>query len=153
MIIEKGEIMNFELSRFHEAQKEDYAKALKEIRNGRKLTHWMWYIFPQITGLGRSEIAQYYEIKSLEEAKSYLKDDVLGPRLFEISNSLLDLDTNDPVEIFGNIDAIKLRSSMTLFSYICNEEIFNRVLDKYFDGIKDKVTLRICEKLKKEKSL
>ncbi len=139
--------MNAELNRFIEAHNDDYTRAFREIKNGRKLTHWMWYIFPQITGLGMSEIAQYYEIKSLEEAQAYLNNEVLREHLLEISNELLNLNTSDPIEIFGDVDALKLKSSMTLFSYVSNEEIFNKVIDKYFDGTKDEKTLRICKEL------
>ncbi len=133
------------LDRFIEAHEEDYERALKEIKNGRKLTHWMWYIFPQIKGLGMSETAQYYEIKSLEEAHAYLDNELLKSHLIEISNELLKLNTNDPEEVFGDIDSLKLKSSMTLFSYISDNEIFNKVIDKYFNGDKDLNTIRICE--------
>lgn len=133
------------LNRFIEAHDEDYERALKEIKNGRKLTHWMWYIFPQITGLGMSDTARYYEIKSLDEAKAYLNNNLLYAHLIEISNVLLNLNINDPIEIFGDIDALKLKSSMTLFSYISDNEIFNKVIDKYFNGEKDLTTIRICE--------
>lgn len=137
-----------DLDRFIEAQEEDYEIALSEVRNGRKETHWMWYIFPQITGLGMSDIAMYYEIKSLEEARAYLDNKLLGARLLEISNALLELSTNDPIEVFGDIDALKLKSSMTLFSYVSGNDIFDRVIDKYFQGEKDLNTIRICEELK-----
>ncbi len=133
------------LDRFIEAHEEDYERALKEIKNGRKLTHWMWYIFPQIKGLGMSETAQYYEIKSLEEAHAYLDNELLKSHLIEISNELLKLNTNDPEKVFGDIDSLKLKSSMTLFSYISDNEIFNKVIDKYFNGDKDLNTIRICE--------
>lgn len=133
------------LDRFIEAHEEDYERALKEIKNGRKITHWMWYIFPQIKGLGMSETAQYYEIKNLEEAHAYLDNELLKSHLIEISNELLNLTTNDPEEVFGDIDSLKLKSSMTLFFYISDNEIFNKVIDKYFNGNKDFNTIRICE--------
>lgn len=133
------------LNRFIEAHEEDYERALREIKNGRKLTHWMWYIFPQIKGLGMSETAKYYEIKSLEEAYAYLKNELLKSHLIEISNALLELHTNDPIEVFGNIDSLKLKSSMTLFAYISDDEIFNKVIDKFFNGNKDLNTIKICE--------
>lgn len=133
------------LDRFIEAHDEDYERALREIKNGRKLTHWMWYIFPQITGLGMSDTARYYEIKSLDEAEAYLNNNLLYSHLIEISNVLLNLNTNDPIEIFGDIDALKLKSSMTLFSYISDNQIFNKVIDKYFYGEKDLNTIKICE--------
>lgn len=138
----------YNLDRFIEVHNDDYARALKEVANGRKLTHWMWYIFPQITGLGMSETARYYEIKSLDEARAYLNNELLKSHLIEISNALLELYTNDPVEVFGDVDSLKLKSSMTLFSYISDNEIFNKVIDKYFNGSKDLTTVRICEEMK-----
>ena len=139
---------DYNLDRFIEAHNDDYTRALKEVANGRKLTHWMWYIFPQITGLGMSETAQYYEIKSLDEARAYLNNELLKDHIIEISNALLELDKTDPVEVFGDVDALKLKSSMTLFSYVSDDEIFNKVIDKYFNGSKDLTTVRICEELK-----
>lgn len=136
------------INRFIEAHVESYEQALNEIRNGRKQTHWMWYIFPQITGLGMSSIAKYYEIKSLEEARAYLNNELLGEHLIEISNALLELSTNDSIEVFGGIDSLKLKSSMTLFSYVSGNELFDRVIDKYYQGEKDLNTIRICEGLK-----
>ena len=103
-----------DLNRFIEAQEEGYPRALKEIKNGMKETHWMWYIFPQIIGLGRSSTAEYYAIKDLDEAREYLNDEVLGARLKEISNELLKLETNEPVLVFGKIDSLKLNSSKSL---------------------------------------
>lgn len=136
-----------DLNRFIEAQKEDYSRALEEVKCGMKRTHWMWYIFPQIIGLGRSSTAEYYAIKDLDEARAYLDDEVLGPRLREISSELLKLETNLPVLIFGSIDALKLNSSMTLFNYVSDDDIFQRVIDKYYDGKKDELTLEILEKM------
>lgn len=139
---------DFNLDRFIEAHNDDYNRALNEVKTGRKLTHWMWYIFPQITGLGMSETAQYYEIKSLDEARAYLNNELLRSHLIEISSVLLELYTNDPVEVFGDVDALKLKSSMTLFSYVSDNEIFNKVIDKFFNGSKDSTTIRICEEMK-----
>lgn len=139
--------MNFKLERFIDAHNVDYTRALEEVKNGRKLNHWMWYIFPQITGLGMSETAQYYEIKSLEEARTYMDDDILGTHLIEITNVLLELNTNNPIEIFGDIDSLKLKSSMTLFDYVSNNEIFNKVIDKYFSELKDQTTIKICKEM------
>lgn len=139
---------DYNLARFIEAHDDDYSRALKEVANGRKLTHWMWYIFPQITGLGMSETAQYYEIKSLDEARAYLNNELLKDHIIEISNALLELDKTDLVEVFGDVDALKLKSSMTLFSYVSDDEIFNKVIDKYFNGSKDLTTVRICEEMK-----
>lgn len=114
-----------DLNRYLDAQKYNYEQALKEIQNGKKESHWMWYIFPQITGLGQSDMAKYYEIKSLTEAKEYLNNEILKARLINMCQSLLNLKVNNPVEIFGPIDALKLKSSMTLFSYISDNDIFN----------------------------
>ena len=139
---------DYNLDRFIDAHNDDYTRALNEVKSGRKLTHWMWYIFPQIAGLGMSETTQYYEIKSLDEARAYLNNELLKSHLIEISNALLELYTNDPVEVFGDVDALKLKSSMTLFSYVSDDEIFNKVIDKYFNGSKDLTTIRICEEMK-----
>lgn len=139
---------DYDLERFIEAHNDDYNRALNEVKSGRKLTHWMWYIFPQIAGLGMSETAKYYEIKSLDEARAYLNNELLKDHIIEISNALLELDKTDPVEVFGDVDALKLKSSMTLFSYVSDDEIFNKVIDKYFNGSKDLTTVRICEEMK-----
>ena len=139
---------DYDLDRFIEAHNDDYNRALNEVKSGRKLTHWMWYIFPQIAGLGMSETAKYYEIKSLDEARAYLNNELLKDHIIEISNALLELDKTDPVEVFGDVDALKLKSSMTLFSYVSDDEIFNKVIDKYFNGSKDLTTVRICEEMK-----
>ena len=103
-----------QLSRFHEAQASTYNRALKEIQNGKKQSHWMWFVFPQLEGLGHSSMSNLYGIQDLAEAKEYLRDEIFGERLNEISQALLDLNSNDAAEIFGYIDAIKLKSSMTL---------------------------------------
>ena len=139
---------DYNLDRFIDAHNDDYTRALNEVKSGRKLTHWMWYIFPQIAGLGMSETAKYYEIKSLDEARAYLNNELLKDHIIEISNALLELDKTDPVEVFGDVDALKLKSSMTLFSYVSDDEIFNKVIDKYFNGSKDLTTVRICEEMK-----
>jgi len=130
--------MASDLSRFLKAQEHDYEQALREIRSGRKRTHWMWYIFPQIQGLGFSSTAQYYAIRDIEEAKDYLAHPVLGARLKEISSALLDLEGLSASEIFGYPDDLKLRSCMTLFRMAdLNEPIFLEVLEKYYDGEPD----------------
>lgn len=136
-----------DLNRYLKAQKYDYEQALKEIQNGKKESHWMWYIFPQITGLGQSDMAKYYEIKSLTEAKEYLNNEILKARLINMCQSLLNLKTNNPIEIFGPIDALKLKSSMTLFSYISEDEIFNQVLEKFYNNEHDLNTIDICKRL------
>ena len=132
------------LDRFLDAQRGDYAAALAEVRRGRKTSHWMWYIFPQIAGLGQSSTARYYSIRDLEEAREYYAHPVLGQRLREISGALLDLRGSDPVAVFGGIDSMKLKSSMTLFAMAAPDDpIFQQVLDKYYGGEQDALTLRI----------
>ena len=120
------------LERFLEAQKDTYYTALAEIKAGYKETHWMWWIFPQYKGLGYSSISQFYAIQSREEARAYWQHPILGGRLRECMEALLDLKTNDAVEIFGPIDAQKLKSSMTLFYYHGGVELCGKVLDKFF---------------------
>ena len=137
--------MAYDLSRFHKAQQGSYETALAEIRSGRKCSHWIWYIFPQIQGLGFSSTAQYYAIENLEEAKAYLADPVLRERLLEISNALLALDSCDPSEVMGYPDDLKLRSSMTLFSLAEPEcTVFRDVLDRFYDGREDSRTIALC---------
>lgn len=109
---------NFDVFRFIEAHRLSYQSALTEIRSGRKISHWMWYIFPQIQGLCRSSISQYYAIQSLSEAAAFLKDPYLGNNLVETCQLLLSLKTNNATEVFGRPDHIKLKSSMTLFSLV-----------------------------------
>ena len=138
--------MSYDFSKFLDAQDDDYARALKEIKAGRKTSHWIWYIFPQLKDLGRSRTAQYYGIEDLDEARAYLENEILASRLKEISQALLDLPDTDAQKVMGsNVDAIKLRSSMTLFNLAeptC--EIFQKVLDKYFDGQRDENTVALC---------
>ena len=132
------------LDRFLDAQRGDYAAALAEVRRGRKTSHWMWYIFPQIAGLGQSSTARYYSIRDLEEAREYYAHPVLGQRLREISGALLELRGSDPVAVFGGIDSMKLKSSMTLFAVAAPDDpLFRQVLDKYYAGEQDALTLRI----------
>ena len=132
------------LDRFLDAQRSDYAAALAEVRRGRKTSHWMWYIFPQIAGLGQSSTARYYSIRDLEEAREYYAHPVLGQRLREISGALLALRGSDPVAVFGGIDSMKLKSSMTLFAVAApDDSLFQQVLDKYYGGEQDALTLRI----------
>ena len=133
---------NFNLQRFLDAQEDVYPVALKEIRNGGKRSHWIWYIFPQIEGLGQSYASHYYGIEDIEEAKAYLQQPILKQRLLEISNALLEVEGKTSFEIFGTLDAIKVQSSMTLF-HITNpeEEVFKQVLDKYYDGTLDGNTI------------
>lgn len=138
------------LDRFISVQKYVYEEALTEIKQGEKKSHWMWFIFPQIIGLGESDNAIYYSIVNIEEATKFLSHEVLGKRLREITNELLKLKTNDPEEIFGEIDAMKLKSSMTLFDCVEENSIFDEVLKKYFNGQRDELTL---EKLDKQKHM
>ena len=133
------------LERFVKAQKYDYDTALREIRSGRKRSHWMWYVFPQLQGLGFSSTAQYYGIRDLEEAQDYMEHPVLGARLVEISEALLTLDTADPSAVMGYPDDLKLRSSMTLFSLAEPEcTVFRDVLDKFYGGREDERTIDLC---------
>ena len=133
-----------ELDRFIRAQEYNYSDALKEIKNGKKTTHWMWYVFPQIKGLGKSDTAKWYAIKDLQEARDYLNNEILSNRLEQVCKALLDLDCNDVYKIFGSPDDMKLKSSMTLFEIAAPEnKIFKRVLDKYFNGERDQKTIEI----------
>ena len=132
------------LEKFKKAHETSYERALLEIRNGRKESHWMWYIFPQIKGLGRSSTAQYYAIESLKEAEAFLEDEYLGKNLIEITEALLELDSDNPTEVMGVPDDMKLKSSMTLFELVAGEDsVFSKVLQKYFNGNRDRNTLRI----------
>ena len=134
------------LDRFLEAQERMYEIALKEIRNGEKESHWMWYIFPQLRGLGKSRMAYAYGINGLEEAKAYLAHPVLSTRLIEISEALLKHKNQDIENILGDIDAMKLRSSMTLFALISEENsIFHQVLGCFYNGEMDELTKQLIE--------
>ncbi len=137
----------YNLERFVKAQENSYETALSEIRNGRKRSHWMWYIFPQIIGLGRSGIAVFYSIVDEGEARAYMQNDLLKNRLLEISNALLEIESSDPEHVMGFPDNLKLQSCMTLFAEVAeNEDVFQKVLDKFFNGEKDKHTLQILGK-------
>lgn len=141
--------MNNDLNRFNEAQHRDYVTALSEIKSARKVTHWMWYIFPQIAGLGLSDTSKYYAINSIAEARLFLNHEYLGYNLKEISFELLNLKTDDAYSVFGSPDHLKLKSSMTLFSYVEGNEynVFKRVLEKFFNGTYDNKTIEILNKL------
>jgi uncharacterized protein (DUF1810 family) len=131
------------ISRFVQMYDEYYTQVEKELRYGRKESHWMWFIFPQITGLGRSSMAQFYAVKDIGEAKDFLKSSC-GERMRNLLQIVLELQNNIPESIFGIIDAAKLQSSMTLFAEAASEDpIFNRVLDKFYSGLKDEKTLEI----------
>lgn len=134
----------YDLSRFHKAQAENYPLALAEIKNGRKTSHWIWYIFPQIQGLGRSVPAQLYALASLDEANAYLEDTVLNANLREITQALLSHKDKSLQSIVGDIDAIKIRSSMTLFLHATEDNaLFQEVLDVFCAGKEDINTLNI----------
>jgi uncharacterized protein (DUF1810 family) len=133
-----------DLKRFLDAQQRDYATALIEIKAGHKRSHWMWYIFPQVTGLGFSEMSKRFAIKDLPEAAAFLNHPILGKRLIEITNELLALPGNNATTIMGSPDDIKLRSSMTLFSVVpVADPVFEAVLKKFFGGKKDQATLQL----------
>jgi uncharacterized protein (DUF1810 family) len=137
----------YDLDRFVHAQEGTYDTAVAELRRGRKTSHWMWFVFPQIAGLGRSATAERYAVGSLGEARAYLDHPVLGPRLREVSVILADELPHEPgmtaAAILGDVDAVKLRSSMTLFHLASDgsESVFQRVLDRYFDGELDQATI------------
>ena len=134
------------LDRFLAAQEHSFARALAEIGNGRKQTHWMWYIFPQLRGLGQSDMAYVYGIAGETEARAYLAHPVLSARLLQISEALLLHKDKSARQIFGDIDGLKLRSSMTLFALQSPpNSVFHQVLDAFFDGEKDAVTLNMLQ--------
>lgn len=131
----------FDLRRFVDAQAHTYDQALAELRAGSKRSHWMWFVFPQIAGLGRSGMAQRFAISGLEEARAYVQHPTLGRRLVESARALTALDTEDAEQVLGPVDAQKLRSSMTLFAHAAPEEpVFREVLDHYFGGNEDDAT-------------
>lgn len=132
----------YDLERFVRAQERDYARALSELRAGQKRSHWMWYVFPQIEGLGGSAMSRRYSIKSEAEAKAYLEHPLLGARLRECFAAVRNIDARSAPEIFGSPDDLKLRSSATLFAAVSGEAVFEDVLQKYFDGKPDDETLR-----------
>ncbi len=131
----------FDLERFVQAQGGVHEQALRELRNGAKRGHWMWFVFPQVAGLGSSPTAQRYAISGLDEAHAYLAHPVLGPRLVECAQALLELGERDPVRVLGSVDALKLRSSMTLFEAAApDERVFGEVLERFYDGERDAAT-------------
>lgn len=139
---------DFNLERFVREQQQTYSVAYAELSQGRKRTHWMWWIFPQIVGLGMTSTSYYYSIKSLDEAKAFLAHPYLGKNIREISNVLLGLNTNDADTVMGYPDDLKLRSSMTLFVEAAPDEIvFQKVLDKFYDGKKDERTVSILKEI------
>lgn len=136
------EIDRYNLHRFVEAQNPVYQRVISELREGRKRTHWIWFIFPQIRGLGQSEISQHFSIASLYEAEAYFEHPILGSRLRECTQLVNAIEGNSIEDIFGHPDHLKFRSSMTLFAQAApGEKVFNEALDKYFAGAPDEFTL------------
>lgn len=133
----------FNLERFVDAQECVYPLALQEIKSGRKYSHWMWFIFPQLDGLGTSPIARMYAIRDLDEARAYLSHPVLGPRLLECSRAVLAVEGRSAYQIFGSPDDLKLRSCMTLFDVVEPAGVFSDVLQKYYQGLRDDRTLKL----------
>jgi uncharacterized protein (DUF1810 family) len=132
----------FDLNRFVLAQDRVYKHVVSELKAGTKMSHWMWFIFPQIRGLGHSPISIEYSISSRDEAQAYLQHPLLGPRLKECTQLVLQIEGRSALEILGEPDDIKFRSSMTLFAQVSSDDdIFQRALDKYFDGVPDRLTL------------
>ena len=139
----------FDLNRFVRAQEADYVGALAEIRSGRKRSHWMWYVFPQFAGLGLSAMSQRYAINSLAEARAYLAHPILGPRLIEIADAVLNVQGRTAHEIFGSPDDLKLSSSATLFALVSPaDSVFQRIIDKYFDGSRDEQTVALVRSVR-----
>jgi uncharacterized protein (DUF1810 family) len=136
----------YNLDRFVTAQARDYASALSELKGGRKRTHWMWYIFPQLAGLGASSNATYYAISGLEEADAYLRHPVVGPRLLECAEAVIGIEGRSAKEIFGCPDDRKLQSSATLFASVSSpDSVFHRLLVKYYRGTFDKLTIKLLK--------
>lgn len=132
-----------DVSRFITAQENMYETALAEVRNGKKESHWIWFVLPQLRGLGHSYNSTYYGLEGLDEANQYLNTPILKAHLYEIINVLLSLPTNNPESIFGTLDAMKFKSSMTIFDAVIPNDIFSKVLDKYFNGQRDPRTINM----------
>lgn len=139
------ESKDYNIKRFYYEHKLSYDTALKEIKNERKFSHWIWYIFPQLTVLGSSEKATYYGVENSEEAKAYYDDPYLGEKFREICCALLECKSSNPLEVMGYPDNIKLQSSMTLFYMATGDELFKKVLDKFYDGKTDEKTVSFLE--------
>jgi uncharacterized protein (DUF1810 family) len=145
MGVQEGPMSSEDLDRFVEAQKGVYAEALRELRDGRKRSHWMWFVFPQLRGLGASHASAFYGIRSVEEARDYLGHPLLGPRLVACFEAVLATGGRSAIEIFGPVDAVKLRSSATLFEMAGGGPVFGRCLDSFFDGARDRRTVELLE--------
>jgi uncharacterized protein (DUF1810 family) len=140
----RGSDDRYNLNRFEQAQQADYQRALSEIRSGRKRSHWMWYIFPQIDGLAFSSTSKHYAIKSVEEARAYLDHPLLGPRLLECAEAVISVEGRSASEIFGSPDDLKLRSCATLFACVSPPgSVFDRLIEKYYRGGRDGKTLQL----------
>lgn len=138
----------YDLSRFVRAQEETYDQALSELERGRKQTHWMWYVFPQLDGLGSSPITKLYSIKSEDEARAYLRHPTLGPRLVECAEAILRVEGKSAREILGSPDDLKLKSCATLFAHVSPPgSVFERILEKFYSGERDAATLRLLASL------
>ena len=135
----------FNLARFFEGQYLIYPIALKELQTGVKRTHWMWFIFPQVKGLGKSHNSMFYGLSGIDEAKEYLAEPTLNNRLREITETVLNLQSDSILKVFGKIDSMKLQSSMTIFDLASPNDIFAKVLDKWYDGQRDSSTLKILQ--------
>ncbi len=136
----------FDLSRFVSAQRTTYERALSEVKNGRKRSHWMWFIFPQLRGLGHSSTARLYGINGASEARAYLDHEILGPRLIAVCEAALSVEGRSATEIFGNPDDMKLRSCATLFAHVASaDSVFHKIIQKYFDGEFDPRTIQLLD--------
>ena len=138
----------FSIERFIEAQDKVYSNVVNELKNGKKKTHWMWYIFPQHVALGFSDISLKYGIKSIDEVKRYISNPILKERYLECCNILLTLESNDSESIFGEIDSMKLKSSLTLFKFVDkeNESLYNKLLKKFYNGEECNLTLQLLNR-------
>lgn len=137
---------DYNLQRFLDAQQGDYERALAEVRNGRKHSHWIWYIFPQLKGLGMSYNSQYYGISGKEEAEAYLAHPILGERLREITSAFLQLKGKTAQDVFGALDAMKVLSCMTLFNEVAPDGLFQQVIEQYYRSETDETTKRMLDK-------
>ena len=145
MWYEKIYMVDYKLQRFLDAQQGVYNQALAEVKNGKKYSHWIWYIFPQLKGLGMSYNSQYYGLSGKEEAKTYLSHPVLGKRLREITSAFLHLKDTTAQNVFGSLDAMKVLSCMTLFNEVASDDLFQQVIDRYYEGKPDETTKRKLE--------